>query len=347
MNVVNCPTDLDYSPLPVSPTSLDTQETSSPTADIGSYRDYTTRYSAEEDRLTRTLYEAVDDELNTSHTEHYDLCRSDAWFIRELETSVVRIVSNHCRLRWCPFCALVKAYKASLAIGEWVRKANHPKLLTLTLKSADLPLTVQIDQIYDAFRKLRKRNAFKFRIVGGFWFFQVTKSEKTGYWHPHVHCVCEGKFIPHETLKSLWERITGDSVVVDIRGIKDAKKVTNDVTRYISRPMSLKNLSTESMMDLFTSFHGRRLCGSFGTARLIAQKISKEFDRKKYVRVGSWSTVLATKKTDSNAQQIFDCWQTGEPLPDDVNVNYIEDFLEDHVRPPPVPSVFDAQSYLW
>lgn len=328
-------------------TLLDTQETSVPVAVFGSYRDYTTRYSDDEDRLTRVLYDTVDNELNTSYVELYDNCRSDAWFIRELETGYVRIVSHHCRLRWCPFCANVKAFKASTAVGEWVRKALHPKLLTLTLRSSEQLLTTQIDRIYDAFRALRKRNAFKFRIVGGFWYFQVTKSSKTGHWHPHIHCLCEGRYIPHQTLKSLWESITGDSVIVDIRAVKNVRKVTNDVTRYISRPMSLRGLSPDSMLDLFNAFHGRRLCGTFGTARVLAQQIKAENPPPKFEKVGSWNTVMSSRNTDPAAQQILDCYFRSEPLPAGVNVLDVDDFIDGWIRPPPVPSVFDTEPCLW
>ncbi|MBA7679212.1 hypothetical protein ES703_87496 [subsurface metagenome] len=328
-------------------TLLDTQETSALTADFGSYRDYTTRRGTDEDRLTRVLYDTVDDDLNTIYVELYDKCRTDAWFVREIETGYVRIVSHHCRLRWCSFCARVKAFKASLLLEGWVRKALHPKLLTLTLKSADLPLATQIDRIYDAFRSLRKREVFKSRLLGGVWFFQVTKSSKTGYWHPHIHCLCEGRYIPHRDLKSMWEEITGDSVIVDIRPVRNVRTLTNDVTRYISRPMSLKGLSPDSMLNLFHAFHGRRLCGTFGTARKISQQIKLENPAPKIEKVGSWSTVMFSRKSDPAAQQILDCYLRSEPLPAGIDVLEVDDFILDDIALHPIPSVLDLQPYFW
>jgi len=323
------------------------QETSVPTADFGTYRAFTTRSSSDEDRLTRLLYDAVDDDLNTSYSELYDKCRTDAWFVREIETGYVRIVSHHCRLRWCPFCARVKAFKASLTLERWVRKALHPKLLTLTLRSSSLPLSTQIDRIYDAFRTLRKRNKFKSRLLGGFWYFQVTKSVKTGFWHPHIHVLCEGRYIQHRYLKSMWEQITGDSVIVDIRQVRNPKSVINDVTRYISRPMSLKGLTSENMLDLFKSFHGRRLCGTFGTARKLSQEIKLSNPPPKVEKIGTWSLVTMLGKSSSAARDILDCYLLGDPLPAGIDVLDEEDFVDGWIHAPPIPSIFDTEPYLW
>lgn len=297
--------------------------------------------------MTRLLYETVDDELNSSYTEIYDNCRSQAWFAREVESGIVRILSHHCRLRWCPFCARVKAFKASLALETWVRKALHPKLLTLTLRSAEMPLSEQIDRIYDAFRRLRKKNYFKSRLLGGFWYFQVTKSKKTGYWHPHIHCLCEGRYVPHRYLRAMWESITGDSVIVDIRPVRDARKATNDVTRYISRPMSLQGLSADSMFSLFNAFHNRRLCGTFGSARKLSKQIKLDNPAPKVKRLGSWSTVMSSLKTCPAAQEILDCFLQGTPLEDGIDLLEFEDFIEDSIRPPPIPSIFDTEPWLW
>lgn len=320
-------------------TSVHYQETTGITPIYASYRSYTTQTHFREDALTSHFYSLIPGGGKVSYEDKFRACRSHAWFVRHKETGIVRIVSDHCHLRWCPWCSKIKAFVIFPSVASWVSRSSDPKLLTVTLRDGSHPLSVQIDRIYDSFRQLRKRMQFKHHVRGGLWFFQVTVSRHNGHWHPHIHALIEGKYFPHHKLKSLWESITTDSYIVDIRAVRRARGAIKDVVRYIARPMSLKGLNDDQMRELHDSFHGRRLCGTFGTARSVSFKTEKFYNDDEWEKVGSWDTVVNMQHHDLNAACILDCFLRNEPLDPGRNVMLIENFIAGH-DPPEKGSVY-------
>lgn len=91
------------------------------------------------------------------------------------------------------------------------------RVLTLTLKNVP-----DRDFNKDTIRRLRKcfsrlihRKYFKARIRGGFYVVHLTNTGR-GF-HPHLHIIYHGEYIPKSTIVKAWGEITGDSYIVNIK----------------------------------------------------------------------------------------------------------------------------------
>jgi len=217
-----------------------------------------------------------------------------------------------------------------------VEKQSYPKFLTLTIMHSNAPLEHQIDHLYKYFRLLRNRRDFREAIPGGFWFFQIKKSKASGQWHPHLHCLITGKYIAHSRLVYMWKEITHNSTVVDIRPIRDPAKACNDAARYAASPGSLSGLPFEDALELVECMHGRRICGTWGTARSVSLRPPTLEEKGEWETVGEWFAVLRGKDTVQAAKDILEAWRENHPLQEGIRVNHLgpafEEFDLDCVR---------------
>jgi hypothetical protein len=296
------------------PSSVHTVETSATVPEILPYAAYRRTASGEEWKYTLSLYQAIDRRDYKNRVESLVSCGKFAFFTRHKQTGIVRVATSKCGLRWCPSCASSKAAFISHEITDHFNKLRYPKFLTLTLKHSSDPLPTQIDNLYAAFRRLRHSKQFKRAVFGGIWFFQVKQSVKSQQWHPHLHCIITGRFIPHCLIKRLWLRATGDSTIVDIRIVKDPAKMASYVARYAARPSSLQGLSESDQTALFDAMHGRRICGTWGDCSIIKLNPPTKINHSEWENLGSWLTVHHYAQFDAGARDIIRAWRMHTPL---------------------------------
>ncbi|MGD9153868.1 MAG: protein rep [Gammaproteobacteria bacterium] len=176
----------------------------------------------------------------------------------------MRAVRCTCHDRWCIPCQADRASKIQHAVQTIIGDQPH-RLVTLTLRSSTRPLADQIDKLLKSFRKLRQRPFWRDRVLGGAAFVELTLNTQTARWHPHLHVICHGNFLPLTTLKRIWQSITGDSFIVDVRLIRDPQTVAKYVAKYASKPADAKLLSdVERMVEAVQALKGRRLAYTFG-----------------------------------------------------------------------------------
>jgi len=199
------------------------------------------------------------------------------------------------------------------ATEEWLRCQRYPKMITFTIKHSDDPLNLQIKRIYDAFKKLKTRAFIKRRITGGIWFFQLKFNHTTEQWHPHIHCLVAGHFVPHHELMSLWKKITGDSKIVDIRPVKDLDGCANEVARYATSPADLTHVDLERALDVYHATKHRRICGSWGTARSVTLSPKPQEDDDTWFRVADFYYVNVKKQFDPNVRAFWKCYKQDKP----------------------------------
>lgn len=303
-----------------------TEETAHPTSSIPTYGDRLRQSCLDAYEAARRIYSYLDRINNSSKHFNLENCRSLAWFVRHIDSGDVRVAANSCHLRWCPICSDSRRSYISHSVASWVEEQAHPKFLTLTLKHSNAPLDHQVDHLYRFFRSLRKRKDFSNSVPGGFWFFQIKKSKQSGQWHPHLHCLISGKYIPHSRLVSMWKDITFNSTVVDIRPIRDPAKASNDAARYAACPGSLAGLSFHDALELVECMHGRRICGTWGTARSVSLRAPSCPDREKWETVGSWDTVCKLSANSPEAKAILWAWQNKKPLDSGIKVYGDDEF---------------------
>lgn len=270
------------------------------------------------------IYSIIDGGPDLGRAQRLRDCRQNAWFARNIESGQVRVAASACSLRWCPVCAGARRNFVSHEIAEWLCSADHPKLITLTLRHSESALEEQIDHLYNFFREIRRLKDFKYAVTGGVWFFQVHRSKHDGLWHPHLHALVTGKYLPRRRLSRMWQRVTLDSEVIDIRTIYEPRAVANDVARYATSPGNLKNLAPDDGIDLVNALHGRRICGTWGTARGIHLRPQTQNEKGKWISLGSWSVVMGLYETDPDARAIVLSWKTGMSLSEGISCNRIE-----------------------
>lgn len=327
-------------------TSLDAIETSGRLTMPSSYRGHSVSMCSDELEATRETYAALGGKNPERRMDAFDTCRHRAWFVRHQETGDLRVAAKSCKLRWCPLCAKKKQWFLVEQFRPWAESVDKLKFLTLTLKHSNAPLHDQICSLYTFFQKFRKLKYLRDNMIGGVWFFQITKSKESGQWHPHLHCLIESNFMSQDKLSKLWCRTTLGSTIVDIRSCKDSKKIAEYVGRYSARPSSLAGMELADRIELMEALHGRRLVGTWGTAKDTTLSMQKPDDAGMWKYIGAWSTVCGVLDCDENARKIFNAWRMDKPLEPDIDMYHIETSMG--VLPPPalieIPE--DKQMYL-
>ncbi|MCK5607159.1 protein rep [Candidatus Pacearchaeota archaeon] len=301
-----------------------TIETTSPNRMPRTYRTHSESACREEVDATREVYSLLTGKNRQRRLDSFDTCRVRAWFIRHRETGDLRVATKSCKLRWCPLCAKKRSWFLVEQIKPWAESVHRLKFLTLTLKHSDAPLHDQIDNLYKFFQKFRKLKYLKDNMYGGVWFFQIKKSKASGQWHPHLHCLIDAAFMEREKLSRLWQRTTLTSMVVDIRKAGDPDKVAEYVGRYSARPSTLAELSIDDRLEVVEALHGRRLVGTWGSAKDTSLAMKKPDDADSWKYVGGWSTVWGCLNYDDNAKKIFNAWKNDKPLDADIDMFHIE-----------------------
>lgn len=176
----------------------------------------------------------------------------------------------------CPVCARIRAAKQIQRYVERLRIIQESKpdlrlgLLTLTVKNGP-DLEERFEHLSNSWRRYQaqRRDYFKkgrgfnelCKVDGAVFSYEVT--ERGNGFHPHLHAVVIlNDWIDQEKLSREWERITGDSFIVDIREIKgDPVEGFLEVFKYA---LKFSELSLENNLVAYKVLKGRRLQGSFG-----------------------------------------------------------------------------------
>jgi len=331
---------------PNETTSVQHIETTRRLPAFASFREVLDNAHPGEALASKQFYALVDGDFSTPMTDKLLDCRSRAWFIRNEDTGHVRIASKQCRLRWCFHCSEARQQFITQSVLPWFQKAKMPRLLTVTLKHTQNPLDEQIDILYKSFAKLRNRKICKDAIRGGVWFFQVTYNSSTGEWHPHIHALLDAEYMLHAKLMSDWYDLTGDSTIVHIRNVDDPERTLKHNARYAARPSALLKIPKSLWKELYYAFDGRRICGTWGSARKISLRPSKPEDSGKWHDIGGFRSVIALKDEDDNARAIFDSWTLGIPLPEGINMNDLGEQITDYAEKTRPPPEWKTQNYF-
>lgn len=181
----------------------------------------------------------------------------------------------------CPLCAIRRGAKALGAyLARWqVLQQQHPDLrpylVTLTVKNGD-DLDERQTHLSKSLRKLMDhRRNFNAGVPRAPW-TELCKAQGAVYtleltnkgkgWHPHCHMIVLAASQPSQTDLSLeWHRITGDSMVVDVRPIVgDPSEGFMEVFKYA---VKFSDLTLEDNWHAAQVLKGKRLLNSFGLFR--------------------------------------------------------------------------------
>jgi hypothetical protein len=179
------------------------------------------------------------------------------------------IVDYRCHLPFCPDCWELKSHRElARQLPKFLQALkDNPQLIvafnTLTIRSnKQRALKAGCRQLKADFRKLRNRDIWE-NCVGGIGRIENTNSRKHG-WHPHLHNLLLLKdYIPQNLLSDSWHGITKDSMVVDIRQVRDVAAGLVEIIKYPFKPADLKKLGKAEIQEML-DLKGERLGLSFG-----------------------------------------------------------------------------------
>lgn len=194
-------------------------------------------------------------------------CGSRAWVVKHPDHDRdYRVMADHCHDRFCVPCAAVRS--RTIVSNLLPRLGERTvRFVTLTLWSdSSTRLKPLLDKLYRSFALLRRRVWWAKRVLGGFAMLEVKYVAHTQRWHPHLHVLCQGNYLPQPELSAIWHNITHDSFIVDVRSAHDEGHVAWYVTKYTSKPGDYSTMhSVELLQEMVLALAGRRLCSTFGT----------------------------------------------------------------------------------
>lgn len=183
----------------------------------------------------------------------------------------------------CPLCAIrrgaksLKAYLDRFTVIHRQYPLLRPYLVTFTVRNGE-DLRERFDHLHASLRRLheRRRDWLKkgrgwtesAKAHGAVWSYEVTNVGNG--WHPHVHSVWLCYTPPDQRrLRDEWERITGDSFMVDVRPIAkgDDGSYADGFCEVFKYALKFSALSISDNLHAWDILSGRRLLGSFGVFR--------------------------------------------------------------------------------
>lgn len=200
-----------------------------------------------------------------SRQEAFVACGAHSYVLRNVDDpSRHRVAGSACHDRYCLPCATERACIIANNVQELIEK-KEVRFLTLTVRTIGLDLPQSLDKLYRAFQVLRRRSIWTNNVTGGVAFLELTWSDKSKSWHPHFHCLIEGRWLDQKDLARNWLEVTGDSYVVDIRRPGSNSTVARYVTKYASKPFNTTFLRDRVLLDqAVVACKGRKLVICFG-----------------------------------------------------------------------------------
>lgn len=274
------------SPCLVSPTSLDPPETNlhtplaSPGAGVQERLDWSLdplqsanpsinfRHSGwRADRYR--VYNALRRTAQPGNRLHdFTECGKHAYVFQSLEDpDVYTLGGSTCHDRFCLPCARERSRIIATNVKDKLQ-SQRARFITLTLKSTTEPLAVLLAKLSRDFATLRRSKLWRHKVTGGVAFLEIKWLNRTQRWHPHLHCLVQGRYIPQDDLSKTWLKVTGTSKIVDIRIASDNAHVTSYITKYASKPLDHTVVTDPPRLDeAVLALKGKRLCTTFGSWR--------------------------------------------------------------------------------
>jgi hypothetical protein len=164
-------------------------------------------------------------------------CGATHWLLRSrTDPDRYKLVPHRCHDRFCVPCS--RARSLTIRRNILANLPNVPcRFITLTLRAQDCPLSPQVTRLLACYRRLRKTRLWRSSVNGAIAFFELTYNSSTLRWHPHLHVIACGHFIPQRALSEAWLRETGDSPIVDIRYVTSRTKIASYVAKYATKPL--------------------------------------------------------------------------------------------------------------
>jgi hypothetical protein len=256
-------------------------------------------------------------------------CGKHAYVYQSVEEpDMYTLGGSTCHDRFCLPCARERSRVIATNVKDKL-ESERARFLTLTLKSSTESLAELLAKLSTDFASLRRTKLWRNKVTGGVAFIEVKWLERTERWHVHLHCLIQGRYVPHHELSQTWLRITRTSHIIDITIASDNAHVTHYITKYASKPLDQTVVhEPDRLAEAVLAMKGKRLCMTFGSWR--GYKLTEPPESGTWVQLGTLDEMI----TRAGA---------GEP----TAIEALEALRIEYVlspRPPPSPPVPAASS---
>ena len=185
--------------------------------------------------------------------------------------------SDYCQHRLCPFCCGKRAKDWRVRVLDKVNLIENrkPVFLSLTMRGVSGRSLQDTGKILDiALGKFWRRVEVKRRIKGAVFVLQVKYNLKGGWWHLHVHALCDMEYWHQRKILEIWRSCLpqderGDNGGVNIQLCKDRESGVGYVSSYISSGFEgdggAYELPDSELHDLMDWLKGKRLMRAVGS----------------------------------------------------------------------------------
>ena len=196
--------------------------------------------------------------------DRFDNCGSDCVVEYSPTLKKHRVKANYCGDRFCVPCCRARAIKFQAKLGQLIGDET-PLFITLTLRNSREPLAKLITHLLESFRRLRQTRLWRKLVRAGVGVIEIKKGSGGFGWHPHLHVIALGSYVPQAELSDAWKRSTGGSFIVDVQRAKRTKDAAHYATKYVSKGWTAEVARDhDALCECIVAMRGRRLLVSFG-----------------------------------------------------------------------------------
>lgn len=192
-------------------------------------------------------------------------CCAAATIRFDAETGGIAISEASCRSRHCPRCGARRLAKVKHQLGPITEKIDDSRFLTLTQQHTDAPLSEQLKHLRRSFARLRRSPIWRERVKGGVYTVEITYNAKTDRWHPHLHAILDGDYLPQERLRDAWKIANPGSEIVWIARVPNRRTLRHYLTNYITKGFRTDEIPLQRLAEWTEALHGCRLMQTFGS----------------------------------------------------------------------------------
>lgn len=191
-------------------------------------------------------------------------CATTALLQADKETGKIGPNFFRCRQRLCPLCAGARSRLLTERFDSTIQEMKDPRILVLTVKHTPDPLRKVIANLKIWFAKLRRTPLWRSTVERGAYTIEVKRGDGDHQWHPHIHSVFHGKFLPWQQLRSAWHTITSGSEIVWLKPVTNIQSVARELAKYVSKPFAMDCFSQVDIREFFWATRGLRMFNRFG-----------------------------------------------------------------------------------
>jgi len=202
---------------------------------------------------------------------------------------ICAVIRAQCRVRGCPFCAVLHAsrlrQKIAPVVEELEKRGARFSLLSLTIRhNAADNLKDLLNILAAALREFTQSKFFKKHVQGYARSIEITKKCNNGF-HPHCHMIVAAGFVDLGALIECWQtcvRKHGGDVEgqgVDIRGLRHLQNGLNEAVGYAFKAAELLEFTHDEINELLRVTKHRHLnqcCRAWGRRAKQLEAQAKE-----------------------------------------------------------------------